>query len=151
MQIALGADLRFATKDCKLSIMESRWGLIPDMSASVTLRELVRSDVAKELAMTGRIISGEEGERLGLVTRCAEDPMVEAMKVAKEIVERSPDSVAATKVMFNTTWVADEETCLKKETDLQLRLIKTYNQIAASGRQFGVSLPYFRRQDWDMK
>lgn len=88
MQIALGADLRFATKDCKLSIMESRWGLIPDMSASVTLRELVRSDVAKELAMTGRIISGEEGERLGLVTRCAEDPMVEAVKVAKEIVER---------------------------------------------------------------
>lgn len=88
MQIALGADFRFATKDCKLSIMESRWGLIPDMSASVTLRELVRSDVAKELAMTGRIISGEEGQRLGLVTRCAEDPMEEAIKVAKEIAER---------------------------------------------------------------
>ena len=66
-------------------------------------------------------------------------------------LSRSPDSVAATKVMFNTTWVADEETCLKKETDLQMRLIKTYNQLAASGRQFGVSLPYFRRQDWDMR
>lgn len=62
---------------------------------------------------------------------------------------RSPDSVAATKVLFNSTWVADDETCLKKETDLQLRLIKTYNQVAASGRQFGVSLPYFRRQDWN--
>jgi enoyl-CoA hydratase/carnithine racemase len=88
MQIALGADLRFSTPDCKLSIMEARWGLIPDMTASVTLRELVRIDVAKELAMTGKIISGEEGEKLGLVTRCVEDPMEEALKVAKQIVER---------------------------------------------------------------
>jgi enoyl-CoA hydratase/carnithine racemase len=88
MQIALGADLRFSTPDCKLSIMEARWGLIPDMTASVTLRELVRIDVAKELAMTGKIISGEEGEKLGLVTRCVEDPMEEALTVAKQIVER---------------------------------------------------------------
>lgn len=64
---------------------------------------------------------------------------------------RSPDSVAATKELFNATWVSDDETCLKKETTLQLKLIKTYNQIAASGRQFGVSLPYFRRQDWDIR
>ena len=88
MQIALGADFRFSTPDCKLSIMEAKWGLIPDMSASVTLRELVRIDVAKELTMTGRIISGLEGEQIGLVTRCAEDPMADALKVAKEIVER---------------------------------------------------------------
>ena len=88
MQIALGADFRFSTPDCKLSIMEARWGLIPDMSASVTLRELVRIDVAKELTMTGKIISGLEGEQIGLVTRCVDDPMAEALKVAREIVER---------------------------------------------------------------
>ena len=80
--------MRFSTPDCRLSIMESRWGLIPDMGASITLRELVRMDVAKELTMTGRIISGTEAERIGLVTRCVEDPMAEAMKVAMEIVER---------------------------------------------------------------
>lgn len=80
--------MRFSTPDCRLSIMESRWGLIPDMGASVTLRELVRADVAKELTMTGRIVSGMEAEKLGLVTRCVEDPMKEAMKVAIEIVER---------------------------------------------------------------
>ena len=88
LQIALGADMRFSTPDCRLSIMESRWGLIPDMGASVTLRELLRIDVAKELTMTGRIISGAEAEKIGLVTRCVEDPMKEALKVALEIVER---------------------------------------------------------------
>ncbi|KAL3759896.1 hypothetical protein ACHAWU_007640 [Discostella pseudostelligera] len=146
LQIALGADMRFSTPDCRLSIMESRWGLIPDMGASVTLRELLRIDVAKELTMTGRIISGAEAEKIGLVTRCVEDPMKEALKVALEIVERSPDSVAATKELFQSSWVADEETCLEKETDLQLKLIATWNQIAAAGRQFGVKLPYFLRK-----
>lgn len=139
--------MRFSTPDCRISIMESRWGLIPDMGASIALRELVRMDVAKELTMTGRIIAGTEAERIGLVTRCVDDPMEEAMAVAKEIVERSPDSVAATKELFQSTWVEpDEETCLKKETDLQMKLIATWNQMAASGRQFGVNLPYFQRK-----
>ncbi len=59
---------------------------------------------------------------------------------------RSPDSVASTKDLFQSTWVADEATCLKTETDLQLKLIATWNQIAAAGRQFGVKLPYFLRK-----
>jgi enoyl-CoA hydratase/carnithine racemase len=148
LQIALGADLRFATPDCKLSIMESKWGLIPDMSASIFLRELVRMDVAKELTMTGRIISGSEAESLGLVTRCVDDPMEEAMKVAGEIIARSPDSVAASKELFQSTWmVPDDATCLETETTLQLKLIGTWNQAAAAGRQFGVNLPYWNNRD----
>ena len=148
LQIALGADMRFSTPDCRLSIMESKWGLIPDMGASITLRELVSIDIAKELTMTGRIISGLEAEEIGLVTRCVEDPIKEAMNIVNEIIQRSPDSVAATKELFQSTWVADEEACLKKETDLQMNLIGTYNQIAASGRAFfGVQIPYFRRKE----
>lgn len=69
LQIALGADFRIATPDCKMSIMEAKWGIIPDMSAAVTLRELVRMDVAKELTMTGRIFPASEGLGYGLVTR----------------------------------------------------------------------------------
>ena len=88
LQVALGADFRFATPDAKLSIMEAKWGIIPDMSASVTLRELVRMDVAKELTMTGRVISGQEAAGLGLVTRCVNDPMKEATNLANEIIQR---------------------------------------------------------------
>lgn len=152
LQIALGADMRFATRDCKVSIMESRWGLIPDMSISILLRELVRIDVAKELTMTGRIISGSEAESLGLVTRCVDDPMIEATKVAKEIIARSPDSVAASKDLFQSTWmVADDATCLETETTLQLKLIGTWNQAAAAGRQFGVNLPYWNSKYLEYK
>lgn len=149
MQIALGADMRFATPDCRLSIMESKWGLIPDMTASITLRELVRIDVAKELTMTGRIINGREGEKLGLVTRCVEKPFDESFKVAKEIVARSPDSVAASKRLFQDTWVADESICLTTETRLQKKMIASWNQLAASSRNFGLNLPYRNIIDFD--
>ena len=62
LQIALGADIRIATPSCKISIMEAKWGLIPDMSASITLRELIPIDIAKELTFTGRTLNGIEAK-----------------------------------------------------------------------------------------
>ena len=106
LQIALGADLRFSTPDCKLSILEAKWGMVPDMSGTITLRELVRADIVKELAITGRVIDGNEAARIGMVTRVCEDPLAEAIKVAKEVITRSPDSVAATKQLFQRTRVS---------------------------------------------
>mmetsp|Transcript_3283 Transcript_3283/g.3660 ORF Transcript_3283/g.3660 Transcript_3283/m.3660 type:complete len:354 (-) Transcript_3283:502-1563(-) len=147
MQIALGADLRFAEPNCKLSIMEAKWGLIPDMSASITLRELVRIDIAKELTMTGRVITAEEGARLGLITRCTEDPMAEAVKVAKEIVSRSPDAVAESKRLFQQSWVATQKDCLELESKIQSGLIGSWNQAAASGKNFSLNIPYAKRKD----
>lgn len=68
-QVALGADFRFSTADCEFSIMESKWGLIPDMSLTVTLRELIPIDLAKELTMTARRFSGTEAKAMGLISR----------------------------------------------------------------------------------
>ncbi len=130
-QIALGADFRYTTPDCQFSIMEMKWGLIPDMSGSITLRELVSIDVAKELTMTARIFDGKEAKALGLVTRVTETPFDDAIKFAKEISKRSPDAIANTKTLFNETWVADEKTALKWETKLQKQLIGRWNQRAA--------------------
>jgi len=149
LQIALGCDFRYSTPDCKLSVMESKWGLIPDMSASITLRELVRIDVAKELAFTGRIIDGNEALQLGLVTRVSENPLEEAIKTAKLITSRSPDSVAAAKILFQKTWVASEEQCLKTETKLQMRLLHSFNQMASSATNFGIKIPFLDRKDFE--
>ena len=148
LQIALGADFRYATPDCKLSIMEGKWGLIPDMGASVLLRELVRIDVAKELTMTGRIISGTEANKLGLVTRVCEDPMKDAGIFALELVERSPDAIAAAKQLFQRTWTAvSEDESLRLESKLQRRLLKSWNQLAAAGRSaLGWEFPYRNRR-----
>src|SRR5438445_189251 len=82
LQIALGADVRIATPDARLSVMEVKWGLIPDMSISRTLPRLVAIDVAKELTYTGRIFDGGEAHRLGLVSHLAVDPSTAAHRLA---------------------------------------------------------------------
>ena len=92
LQIALAADIRFARPDAKLSVMEGKWGLIPDMSITRTLPRLVGIDVAKELTYTARVFGGEEALRLGVVTHLADDPLAAAMELAREIAGRSPES-----------------------------------------------------------
>jgi len=125
--------------------MEAKWGLIPDMSGSVTLREQSRMDWIKELAMTGRIIPAAEAERVGLVTRVVDDPFEESLKVAKEIAARSPDSVALTKKLFQETWTCSEEEALALETKLQKSILPSMNQTIAIGKNFGVDVPFFNR------
>jgi enoyl-CoA hydratase/carnithine racemase len=130
-QIALGADIRFATPDCRLSVMEGKWGLIPDMSITRTLPRLVGIDVAKELTYTARVFSGEEGARLGVVTHLADDPLAAARELASEIAGRSPDAVRRAKRLFEESWTGPPEQTLRLEAELQLQLIGSPNQLAA--------------------
>ena len=148
-QIALGADFRFSTTDCTFSIMESKWGLIPDMSLTVTLRELVPIDLAKELTMTARRFDGTEAKAMGLVSRVSDDPMAEAMNFARELAERSPDAVAASKLLFNRSWNATDRTALDWETKLQKKVLGRANQRIAVARNSGSpDKPYQDRRDF---
>ena len=132
LQIALGADIRIAAPDAKLSIMEIKWGLVPDMGITQTLPRLLPIDVAKELTFTGRIVSGREAFELGLVTRTAEDPLSEALALADEIAQKSPDAVRAAKRLYDETWTSnDTGAALVLESKLQTGLIGKPNQIAA--------------------
>ncbi|MCK9893517.1 crotonase/enoyl-CoA hydratase family protein [Frankia sp. AgB32] len=97
LQIALGADLRIVAPDASLGLLEIRWGIIPDLTASLTLPRLVGPDVAKELYWTGRTVDGAEAVRLGLATRQAPDPRAAALALAAEIAARSPEAVRAGK------------------------------------------------------
>jgi len=131
LQIALGADIRFAAPDARLSIMESKWGLVPDMGITQTLPRLLAIDVAKELTYTARILSGTEAQQLGLVTHTADDPLAAATALAREIAGRSPDSMRATKRLYDAAWLDGSDAPLRLETELQVGLIGAPNQIAA--------------------
>jgi enoyl-CoA hydratase/carnithine racemase len=134
LQIALGADFRFSSADCEFSVMESKWGLIPDMSLAVTLRELIPIDLAKELTMTARRFNGAEAKAMGLVTRISDDPMADALIFAQELAERSPDAVAASKLLFNRSWNATDKVALDWETKLQKKILGRANQRIAVAR-----------------
>jgi enoyl-CoA hydratase/carnithine racemase len=131
LQIALGADIRFATPDARLSVMEVKWGLIPDMSITRSLPRLVGIDVAKELTYTGRVVTGAEAQSLGLVTHVVDDPLDGARALAAEIAARSPDSVRGAKRLFDEAWTGSAEQTLALEAEIQLGLIGSPNQLAA--------------------
>lgn len=143
IQIALGADIRLAAPGSRISVMEAKWGLIPDMAGTVLLREVLPKDVALELTYTGRVLDAAEAQRLGLLTRVVDDPLAAAKALAQEIANRSPDSVAAAKHLFDDAWNHSEWGALAAERKWQRRLIGRKNQRIASARNFGKpDLPY---------
>jgi enoyl-CoA hydratase/carnithine racemase len=136
LQIALGADIRLATPDARLSVMEIKWGLVPDMAITRTLPRLVRLDVAKELTYTGRVFDGTEAAQLGVVTRVVDDPLAAARELAAEIAGKSPDAVRGAKQLFDESWTGSAEQTLALEAQLQLGLIGSPNQLAAVSAGF---------------
>jgi enoyl-CoA hydratase/carnithine racemase len=146
LQIALGADVRFVAPDARLSVMEIKWGLIPDMTGTQTLRRLVRLDVAKELTFTGRILSGQEAVDLGLATHVSENPLQDATKLAQEIAQKSPDAIRAGKQLLNEAGLVTLEDGLRLEERLQLGLIGSPNQVEAVQANMEKRAPRFKNR-----
>ncbi len=129
-QLALGADMRFLSPDTRMSIMEIKWGLVPDMAGTPILASLVRDDILRELTFTGRIFSAQEAQAYGLATRITDDPRAAAFEVAREIANKSPDAVRAAKRMLNNLSV-DPGPALLAESVEQQKLLGSPNQTEA--------------------
>ena len=129
-QITLGADLRFSTPDAKMSVMEINWGLVPDMGAYVLAPRLIRDDLFRELTYSGRVVTGEEAQRLGLVTRVCADPRAEALAFARDVAGRNPHAIRAAKRLFDLD-ATDTHAMLLAESNEQSALIGSPNQVEA--------------------
>jgi enoyl-CoA hydratase/carnithine racemase len=129
-QLALGADMRFVAPDARMSVMEIKWGLVPDMAGTPILASLVRDDILRELTYTGRIFSAQEAMAYGLATRICDDPRATALEVAREIAGKSPDAIRAAKRLLNNLSV-DPGPALLAESVEQQKLIGSANQTEA--------------------
>ena len=142
LQIALGADFRFATPDASLSIMEGKWGLIPDMGGTIALRDIIAIDQAKKLAMTAEEFSGKQALALNLVTEITDTPLVDAQAFALSLIKQSPDAIAASKKLYNKSWQGSRGWALFRESYYQIKILigknvhrKIYNQTHANEQQ----------------
>jgi enoyl-CoA hydratase/carnithine racemase len=131
LQIALGADLRIVHPEAKLSVLEVRWGLTPDMTITATLPPLVGADVAKELTWTGRMVSGAEAAALGLCTRTAEDPRGVALALAQDLAGKSPEAIRGAKELIDASATASLAEQYAHERRMIASLIGTPNQVEA--------------------
>jgi enoyl-CoA hydratase/carnithine racemase len=143
LQIALGCDLRIVSPDAQLSVMEIRWGLVPDMTGTQMLRRLLPLDVAKELVWTGRIVSGEEAVALGLATALSDDPRASAFELAQRLAKNNPDALRAGKRLLNQAGtVSDARQFLDESTEMGA-LIGSANQREAVRAEFDGRDPVF--------
>jgi len=147
LQIALGADIRYATADARLSIMEINWGIIPDMAITATLRDVMPADRVKQLAYSGRIISGSEAESIGLITTVHEQPLEASRELATEIADKSPDAIRAIKTLVNTSWHDSVESALQREAKLQISVMGKPNQTEAVKANLENRTPNFESAD----
>ena len=141
-QLALGADMRFLSADVRMSIMEIKWGLVPDMAGTPILASLVRDDILRELTFTGRIFSAQEALTYGLATRICDDPRAAAFEVAREIAGKSPDAIRAAKRLLNKLSV-DPAPALLAESVEQQKLLGSANQLEAVRANIDKRAPKF--------
>jgi enoyl-CoA hydratase/carnithine racemase len=134
LQLALAADLRIADHSVRMAIMEVRYGLVPDMGLSQTIIPLVRPDLARELAYTGRVVDAQEALALGLVTRLADDARAAARVVAEEIAAHSPEAIRGIKRLAREAWGRPPAEALRLEAELQKSLLGTPAQLEAVTR-----------------
>lgn len=151
LHIALGADIRITTADASLSILEGRWGLIPDMGGLLAIRNHCRQDVAKELTWSAEFIDGNQALTAGLVSHVSDDPMVMAKSLAEKFCAQSPDAIAGVKKLYNKSWRGGKGIALMRETFYQLRAllgknskIKIYNETHEAEKK----KPFLPRKRW---
>lgn len=143
LQLALGADLRYVTPDARLSMMETKWGIVPDMGGMVLTRDLVRDDRLRELINTARIVDGTEAVELGLATRATDDPLTFALATAREIAQKSPDAIRAAKRLMHVASHGDAAATLQAESAEQQMLIGGQNQREAVAANLEKRAPRF--------
>jgi enoyl-CoA hydratase/carnithine racemase len=142
-QIMLGADIRIAAPDAKFSIMEAKWGLVPDMGGMVLARRLIRGDVLRRLTYTAEVFDAGAALGWGVITEIADDPLARAQALAAMIATRSPDAVRAAKRLIADTEVMGAGDVLLEESAAQEALVGQPNQLEAVMAGFEKRAPKF--------
>lgn len=131
LQVMSGADVTFVHPDTRLSVMEIKWGIVPDMAGFALWRGRVRDDVLRELAYTAREFTGTEAVALGFALRTADDPQAQAMTLARSIAARNPQAIRAIKRLANDAIESNAAGILMEESVEQAALLRSPNQMEA--------------------
>jgi 2-(1,2-epoxy-1,2-dihydrophenyl)acetyl-CoA isomerase len=121
LSVALACDMRIMSAKAKLIQVFVRIGLVPDSGSHWFLAQLAGNARAFEYAATGRDISAEEAERVGLVNRVVppEDLEKTSMDLAHELAKAPTRAIGLIKRTLNKAASSDLETILDYEAYVQ--------------------------------
>ncbi|QBY04958.1 crotonase/enoyl-CoA hydratase family protein [Thalassotalea sp. HSM 43] len=154
VQLILGADFRIANHNAQFSVMEGKWGIIPDMSGNMGLAQLMPKDQALKLVMSAETFDAKQALQYGLLTELDDKPLQRAIEFAQSLCQRSPDTLAASKKLYHKSWTDKPWRWLMRESWYQIKILLAKNQRIAVKRQQSIdkgeqaSRDFVPRQRW---
>ncbi|MGC1469413.1 MAG: crotonase/enoyl-CoA hydratase family protein [Sphingorhabdus sp.] len=142
-QIMAAADIRIVHPDTRIAIMEMKWGLVPDVAGMPLWRTQVADDVLREMIYTNREFNGVEAKEMGFATHVSDDPHAKAMELARVIANKNPHAIRGAKRMCNALATATDAELLQMESDEQIKVIRTPNQMEAVMAEMQKRKPVF--------
>ncbi len=130
-QLMMGADIRYAAPKTRFSIMEIRWGLVPDVGTTHVINRVAREDIVKELTYTGRMFESDEALEYGFITSIHADPLAKARETAEYIASRNPDAIRGIKKLYNQPADRFATDTIQLESAIQDGVISQPNQVEA--------------------
>jgi len=118
-ELAMACDFIYAADSAKFGQPEINLGIIPGFGGTQRLARLVGKSMAKELCMTGMMISAQEAKDIGLANKVfpIEKLWEETVKVAKVLASKGKVSVRAVKETINKGYDQDLRTGCHMESE----------------------------------
>lgn len=119
-EFAMACDLRIASSLAKLGQPEVTLGITPGFSGTQRLPRIVGISKAKELILTGEIISAEEAFRINLINKITtpETLIEESINMANKILKNSRNAVIASKEAINIGMQLDIDSSIDLEANI---------------------------------
>lgn len=127
LELALTCDITLATKNSRLGSPEATLGLIPGWTATQKLPKIVGEKKAKEIILTGRQLTGEEAEKIGLINMAVEEGELEekTMEIANKLLGNAPKALTEAKKLINKTFETEFQEGLELEAESFSQLFNT--------------------------
>lgn len=124
LELALCCDIRVASERARLGLPEVRLAVTPGAGGTQRLPRIVGSARARELILTGRVLSAAEAERIGLVNEVVPTggALARATEIGEEIAERGPLATREAKALIDLATETDIDTGLAAELDASDRV-----------------------------
>ena len=142
LQLALACDFRVFAEGTKVGLLETRYGILPDMGATVRLPRIVGESRARELILLGEIIDAEHALRIGLANRVVADGDLDATaaELAGRLAAQPPLAVRAARRAIDAAWYRDADESFRVALEEQMRCIRSDDfkealQAMAEGRE----------------
>jgi enoyl-CoA hydratase/carnithine racemase len=125
LQLALACDFRVFANDAKVGLTETRYGILPDMGATVRLPRIVGESRARELILLGEVIDAPEALRIGLANRVVDERELEsaAAELAARLAAQPPLAVRGARRAIDAAWHRDPDDSFRVAVEEQIRCL----------------------------